>query len=280
MIKGRFYRNSLVLILIITSIPGIIVGGIVYWIAVSQFENELLQLHKNQIVQRASNVDEQFSYLETSLAHWAFDPKFYSELTNVNFNWDFEVAREINRTLGLLQGSTPLAGKAELFLDAPLPILFHPQYEVLMDQSSIDGYKQILAKGKMIFWEYMETDPGHPETKELTLTHKLPGAEPNPFGLLSIQLDRHKVTEVLKTLTPYNFGETFMMSSSGAMLISSEGIRLPIRSKMLSVTRYSIIAQTRVRFYMNGRAIPTRYPMAAFFALIRTGLMYLLHRLV
>ncbi|MFH5181298.1 AraC family transcriptional regulator [Paenibacillus sp. TAB 01] len=221
--KGVFFRKSLILILIISSIPGIIVGGLIYWMGGGWLENELLQLHKNQIIQRAANIDDQFSYMETSLAHWAFDPKFNSSLTETNFFRDFEVARDITKTLGVMQGSNPLAKQVELYLNAPKPLRFGPEYDVITNADTVQTYTQLLSQSKLAFWAKLAANPSVPEKKDLTLVHKIPGADLHPFGALLVRLNEEKVSGMLKTLTPYNVGETFLMQDDGEVLLSSSG---------------------------------------------------------
>ncbi len=83
MFRSKRFRDNWILILIISSIPGLIFGGVIYWLAGGRLENELLQMHNKQIQLRAANIDEQFSYLETSVMHWAFDPNFSYSLASL-----------------------------------------------------------------------------------------------------------------------------------------------------------------------------------------------------
>ncbi|GAA4852826.1 transcriptional regulator YesS [Paenibacillus vulneris] len=221
MFKGRFYRNSLILILLISSIPGIIVGGILYGMTGGWLEHALLQLHTSQILQRASNIDDQFTYLETSLAHWAFDTKFNSHLYETNFYQDFEIARDLTKTLNVMQGSTPLAKQVELFLKGTQYIRFYPEYDVISNEDMIASYNQFLSQDNLVFWTTLSDDASHPDKKDLTLVHKIPGVDMHPFGALFIRISEEKATNLLKTLTPYNVGETFMMQNGGNVLLAS-----------------------------------------------------------
>ena len=117
--KSKRFRNNWIIILLISSIPGLIFGGLMNWLAGGRLENELLQMHNKQIQLRAANIDEQFSYLETSVVHWAFDPNFSYSLASLSFSRDFEIARDITQTLAIMQGSNPLAKNAELVIRWP-----------------------------------------------------------------------------------------------------------------------------------------------------------------
>ncbi|MCS7463346.1 helix-turn-helix domain-containing protein [Paenibacillus doosanensis] len=207
--------------MIISSIPGIIVGALVYWMGGSWLENALLQLHTNQIVQRAANIDDQFSYMETSIAHWAFDTKFNSNLYTTDFYRDFEIARDITKTLGVMQGSTPLARQVELYLNSPQPIRFYPEYDLPVDRQTIDSYNRIFSQNNLAFWTRLENDSAVSGKQDLALVHKIPGVDIHPFGALIVRVNDEKAANLIKTLTPYNVGETFIMQSGGDVLVSS-----------------------------------------------------------
>jgi len=223
MVKSRFFRRSLILILIISSIPGLIVSGVFYWIAGGPLANDILRLHEEQITQRAANLDDQFAYLEASISHWAFDPKFNLNLKKTDLGREFETTRDIIKTLGVMKGSSPFAKNVELYLNAARPYLFNREYDVLTDTNALDNYNQLLANPKWVYWTWLPENANRPGRMDLTLVHKIPAMEPYPFGALLIRLDKDKATGMLKTLTPYNVGETFIMQENGEMLLSSAG---------------------------------------------------------
>lgn len=213
------------MILIISSIPGLIVGAVIYWFAGVRLENELLQLHKNQIQQRVAHIDEQFYYLEASIAHWALDPKFNSSLKTMDFGREFETTRDIIKTLKVMQGSSPLAGQVELYVNGSAPYLLSPEYEILADKAAKESYNQLLSNAKLLFWTKMPPhNPDETDKQNLVLVHKIPAAEPESVGALTIRLDSDQLSSLLKTLTPYNVGDTFFMQTDGDVLLSSTGM--------------------------------------------------------
>lgn len=54
----------------------------------------------------------------------------------------------------------------------------------------------------------------------LTLVHKVPGESSDPFGVLVVTLNREKVVSLLKTMTPYNEGVTFLLNGKGETILS------------------------------------------------------------
>lgn len=211
---GRYYRRSLILILLIVSIPGLVTGIVMHQLVVTRMEQEFNRMHRSQIETRARNVDDQLTYLEMSLSHWAFEPRFGETLRTKDFVYDFKGTGEIVTTLYVLEGSHPLIRSAQLYLDQPKPIVFNREYTELQDQQQISQYEKYLNTSGHVYW----TDRDGPSAP--VLVHKIPGDSTDPFGTLMITLDQGKVSSLLKTLTPYDEGTTFLMNREGRTLAS------------------------------------------------------------
>ncbi|UUZ85425.1 hypothetical protein LJK88_18900 [Paenibacillus sp. P26] len=217
-LRGKFYRKSLILILIITCIPGLITGALIYWFAGGRIEKELVQLHKNQIARRADNLDSQLSNLELSVSHWAFDPKFDYALKETDYLRQFAVTRDLTKTLMLMQGSLPLTKRIELYVDGRQTVHFDPEFSLLPpDSEETAQFRKLLASGSTTYW----TKSPSGEQQDLVLVQKIPGSAPTPFGVMVTRLDRERTAELLKALAPYDDGEALLLSASGETLISA-----------------------------------------------------------
>ncbi|WP_102716447.1 helix-turn-helix domain-containing protein [Paenibacillus castaneae] len=220
--KGRFYRKSLISILIVASIPGLITGAVVYWMTGGKLESELLYLHNKQIEQRARNIDAQLTNLELMLSHWAFDTKFDYSLGSRNFIRDFEKAHDITKTLLVMQGSNTMNKLVGLYLGGEeQPVLFDPEYALLTSKSVKDIYEELLHSDKVTYWTQKAFDYQRPALKDLTLVHLIPGGSLKPFGALLIRLDNEKVGDMLRTMTPYDGGQTLFMQDNGQLYAST-----------------------------------------------------------
>jgi AraC-like DNA-binding protein len=242
--RSKRFRDNWILILIISSIPGLIFGGVIYWLAGERLENELLQMHNKQIQLRAANIDEQFSYLETSVMHWAFDPSFSYSLASLKLSRDFEIARNMTQTLANMKGANPLAAETELFLEGAAPVRFHPQYEALTSAVQIEGYRNLLAIDKKVFWSQHTSESGLPRDNSLSLMVKIPETNENPFGVIAVRIDIVKVAKLLQTLAPYNDGSTFLLEENGDQLLSSSG-KEPTSQLDEAIKREVLTSKTR-----------------------------------
>lgn len=223
--QGRFYKKSLITIFIVSGIPGLVMGGLVYWMAGGRVESELLKLHYGQIEQRSKNIDDQLGNLELLLSHWAFDNKFDYSLNGFDFVRNFERTQDITRTLVAMQGSNAMVKRAELYVGGNSSVLFTPEYMKLEAQNVniSKRYEPLIHGNNTTYWTQWAFDTAHPEQKDLTLVHHIPGGSLNPFGVLVFRFDSQKIANMLNTLTPYDEGETFLIQDKGELFVSANG---------------------------------------------------------
>ncbi|RIX49258.1 AraC family transcriptional regulator [Paenibacillus nanensis] len=224
--KNRsFYRKSFIWFLIAASVPGLIIGVSTYWIAVGPMEKNISELHQNQIEERAQNIDDQFSSVELDISHWAFNPRFGSNLKELNFVYHFKETWDITKTLFMLQGSHPLINQVQLYINGEDTVLFQPEFYMLddRDRMQIDGFERLIEEGTNIYWSDMlpaTEGEGADTEKPIVLVHKIPGDSSSPFGVLVAELKRDKVINLLKTMTPYNEGLTMLLDKDGQVLVA------------------------------------------------------------
>jgi AraC-like DNA-binding protein len=210
--RSNYFRKNFVLILLIAFIPGIISGFGIYVFGVGKMEADLKKQHENQIQQSANNINDQLDYLEMSISHWAFEPRFGTSLSEINFVKEFIVTRDIKNFLIQLQGSHPLIKKVELYVKSNKQVLFTPNYNLVKDQIDIDFYESVLKRDTSISW--MEQGEKADKNPDILLTHQLGGFSSLPFGSIIVTLDRSQLAQLLNTLTPYSEGTTFLFNEN------------------------------------------------------------------
>jgi len=207
MLRGH-YRKSLFTFLLFASLPGLLIGLVLYIVSKNQIESELQLVHDVQFMKTVETMDEQFSYLEQAMAHAAYSPQFSDSLKELNFAYDYQKIYDIYQTLLILEGSNALISHAELYLEEPFPVLFTTdRYDRLAPQKSVE-YQEFLAREKYLYWT---NDDG-----VVKLVHKIPGlGRAKPFGLLIMYPDKEKVLRLVQALAPYNQGTSFLYDASG-----------------------------------------------------------------
>lgn len=224
--SGRYYKRSLMMIFLVAGIPGLIIGTLVYVLTAGRIESELLQNHQRQIEQRAANIDNQLGNLELLLSHWAFDTKFNYQLQETDFVKQFELTNDITRTLIAMQGSNAVVKHAELYVagrNGQPSVLLHPEYSRVDDETSANVYDRLIRGKNVTYWTQWRFDAAPSAAAGLTLVHHIPGGSRDPFGVLLFRFDEAKVADMLRTMTPYDDGETFLWERSGSLYMSASG---------------------------------------------------------
>ncbi|OXM87143.1 helix-turn-helix domain-containing protein [Paenibacillus rigui] len=218
--NNRFFRKSLAMILIMASIPGLIIGLSIYWIATNNIEEELQRLHQNQIKNRAVNIDDQLAFLEMTVSHWAFDSKFDEKLKSINFAYNYDTVQEMYRTLLSMESAHPLLQKVELFLDKPRPLTFSTEkYAFLSELPEIENYEVLLKHDKSLFWT--NPYPAASGRQAISIVNKIPGGSSEPFGAIIATINQDSLQKLLNTLTPYDEGVTMLFSETDNVNLSS-----------------------------------------------------------
>lgn len=215
---GR-YRTSLISILLLSSLPGLIVGFVLFFVVNHKVEYELQHNHQTQLHRAAETIADQFSTAEMFIAHWSFDPKFNENLKNLDFRLNYKEIHDIYRTLLVMEGSNPLFELVELYINEPNPVVFTKDgYKLLQQNEQILGYNELLAHSKSLFWNN--------SSQRVRLVHKIPAAlagQYEPYGALIIYMNHAKISNLVQTLTPYNQGSTIVFDDQGRFLFTPNG---------------------------------------------------------
>lgn len=240
--KNRnFYRKSLTWFLLAASVPGLIIAVATYGFAVGPMQKNISDLHQNQIKERAQNIDDQFASVELDISHWAFNPRFGSDLKEMNFIYEFRDTYNITKTLFMLQGSHPLINQVQLYINGHNTVLFQPEFYTLSNRDQIEDFERIIAEGTNIYWsDFLPSSDvkSADSEKPIVLVHKIPGDSNSPFGVLVTELKREKVMNLLKTMTPYNQGFTMLLDKKGEVLVADHtdepAVNNRLRTEVLS----------------------------------------------
>ncbi|WP_020619412.1 AraC family transcriptional regulator [Paenibacillus daejeonensis] len=224
----RQYRNRLAMVLLLASLPGLAIGFFIYWVIESQVEHELQHIHTSQLERAANTFENQFANMEMFISHWSYDANFHDQLADLDLATGYEQVHTLYRTLLSIKGSNPMFHQVELYVGGEQPIVFTESgYKQLEDLEQINLYEGLLTHRRAMHWSnefpgLLNYGNSRPHT--LSLVHKLTDSQ-HPaapaFGSLIIYLDRERVLDQIKTLTPYHQGTTFLYSENGRFLLTT-----------------------------------------------------------
>ncbi|NHN32070.1 AraC family transcriptional regulator [Paenibacillus agricola] len=222
MVQKRFYRKSLIIIVLAICFPTFIVGSGVKWIGTKQLENSVLFARDHQVAQSAQRVDDYLSYLEKAATQWAFNPEFGVKLKSLETSYDYEFIRSVYTNLLLLKESNPLIADVYIYLDRPGIVLSDSNGTITLHEQDQTRFHELLSNRQSAFWSPSYSTINKSSGKAmLTLAYQLPAESAEPFGVLLVYLKSNQVSQMLNGLNLDENGATFLFNEAGEHIGSS-----------------------------------------------------------
>ncbi|SDX04203.1 AraC family transcriptional regulator [Paenibacillus sp. PDC88] len=242
--KGKYYRKTLLVILFAASIPGLLASLGIYWFAAGAIKDDMTELHRKQMEERAAGMDDLLGYLEQSIASWSLESSFGEDLKNMDFSLpaNSNEMRNISQVLHIIHGSHPLISQVQLYIQHENePYLFNPQLTYLHEPKLQHEYENLLTRPERFMWSTQPTvlrgaSQEGPAKKEpvIMLSHKIIGADGGSFGVLMVTLVPEKLLDQLMALTPYNEGSVFLLDENMKPMVSSnDGVEAEVFERSL-----------------------------------------------
>lgn len=117
MIRKKIFRKSLIMVLLITSIPIALVGTATHYFGRQQIEKEVTRSHNLMLERAASRIEEQLEQIELTTTQWTMDPIFDpSKMLSLNLNTDYHEIHNLYQSLMVMRNTNPLIDKIDVYL--------------------------------------------------------------------------------------------------------------------------------------------------------------------
>lgn len=223
--KGRYYRKSLIMVILAACLPSALIGAGTYLTGVKQVEKEVNQAHRVQLQQVYKRVDEQLQQIEIAVNRWAFNPVFGVKLRNVDLASERDITLDIYKTLLLMQGSSPLIADAGLYLSAQGCLVSESNGIIRIEkQDLVNTYQNLLKMERFIFWaDSVLSNPGSGSEMTTSLVHKLPAGSSHPYGALIVRINKKQFDDMIGQLNPNGMGAAFILHPQGNWITNGRG---------------------------------------------------------
>lgn len=218
-VKGHFYRKSLILVLIIASLPTALIGIGTYVLGRAHIEQEVNRTHQVLLGKALNRLNDDLTHLELVATQWAIDPRFDEKLRDINLKEEYNTAQDLYRSLSVMKGAYPLIDQVHLYLDRSAVVVSDVEGIVALDKKEErEQYHALLEQKSGAFW--LDKFPrlrgkGEPP---ITLVHRLPGIG-QPFGALIIYLDQAKLINMVQELSSEENGASFVIGKDGRVIV-------------------------------------------------------------
>lgn len=219
--RGSFYHRSLIIVLLITSIPILLISIFSYLISTSQIESEVNKRYEYQVKQLFDRLGKDLLQLEIMASRWTFQPAFNEAVRHVDLAYYFETTRDISQSLLVMNGNHPLVGRVALYMKDRRALIASNEGIMPVSVQEAIKYESLLADPRRLLWSY-ETGNGPDRFANAYLFHRLPAASENPYGAFIIQLN----TDGLKQ----RIDELLIDGQGAVILLNEHDSRLTIGS--------------------------------------------------
>ncbi|HZH62527.1 MAG TPA: helix-turn-helix transcriptional regulator [Metabacillus sp.] len=211
-----YYRKNLIILLILASLPGMIIGFLMFIISKAHIEGELKQIHENHLYSTMKSIEEQFSYVEELVAHWAVDSTFKESYQDIDLAYKYKEVHDVYQSLMIMEGSNHLIDRVELYVNKPTSIVFtKDRYRHLLQEKQVNAFDELINGERALYWEKSEDNHYSP----LRLVHKIPSGVDQPFGAIIVSLNKGKMANLLHA--PYEEGTAFLLTDKGQWLFGN-----------------------------------------------------------
>ncbi len=211
-----YYQKNLITLLILASMPGIIIGFVMFVISRTHIEGELKEIHENHLYSTMKTIEEQFSYVEGLVAHWAVDSTFKENYQEIDLANKYKEIHELYQSLLIMEGSNHLIDQVELYINKPTPIVFtKDRYKHLVQAEQIDAYDDFVKGERTLYWKKSADQ----EYSPLRLVHKIPSGVDLPYGAIIVSLNKEKMANLLRA--PYEEGTSFLLTDKSQWLFAN-----------------------------------------------------------
>lgn len=217
--RGIMFWKNLGLVLLISCIPMIFIGVILYEVGTKRIGVEANRAHEAQLSQSIQQIDDYLSALEKFTVRVAFDPGFDDKLARMDFIDQFQTTKDLMKSLNLMTESNPLIQSVAVYLkDADLVIGDESGMVYVQTEADRSLLRSLLNKEEIIYWDYGLKKLNKPGTAYKAVIVRLPGGQThNSFGAFLIYLDQARLDSLAQQLVSGE-GVAFLLDETGNYL--------------------------------------------------------------
>lgn len=237
--KGRYFRRSLALFLMIASVPSLFIAVSNYWIGVRQIEKEAIRSHQLRTEQMSEMLAKQFDQIAMVMSRWSTNPLFGDYLDRFSFLDNINQSQELMQSLLVVGGSNLFIDEARLFLGSQQTLVSAEGIQPLSGVS-LRVYNQLLEQHEGLFLAYDLPTSDKGGIAPVSMIFKLPWYAEKPFGAFVLNLSSSEIEREVDYLQTSDKGAAFLMQKSGEWITKpgekAAGLSESLRSEVLGRT--------------------------------------------
>lgn len=212
--KGRYFRRSLALLLLIASVPSLFIAVSNYWIGVRQIERQAIRSHQLRTEQVSEMLAKQFDQIGTVMSRWSTNPLFGVYLDRFSFLENINQSNELMQSLLVVGGSNLFIQDARLYLSRQQSLVSTDGI-VPLSGDRLSSYNRLLERSEGLFLAYDLPLNDKGASAPVSMIFKLPWYSAKPFGAFVLNLSSQEIESAVRYLQNGDRGAAFLMQNGG-----------------------------------------------------------------
>lgn len=221
--KSQYYKKHIVILLFVLCGTSLLIGSAIYLFGVRQLRDEMSQTHEEQIINQVEYIDSQMQSLEVNLSYWSHEKLFRHDLDKINFQEQYELARDVTNSLFSKKNGNSLIENISLFINSEEPAVFNPQFR-WVEEERLNDYRHFLLNEEDFYWQVKSTNIDDHHLFPLVLVRNLPsydiGKDENSASFI-VELNQQAVLQMIDGLSLSSDGFSFFIDEKSGKVISS-----------------------------------------------------------
>jgi AraC-like DNA-binding protein len=220
LIRQKVFRKSLIIVLLITSIPTALVGSATYSIGRNQIEREVTRTHNILLEKSAARIEEQLARIELTTTQWTMDPIFDpAKMLHMNLKTDYANIYSLSQSLMVMRNTNPLIDKIEIYIEERGATINDTDGIIYLKENQNQYLKSLMNGNGSLFWVDDYSNQPDKEGNTIALFHDLPGTYADIYGLLIVHINPSAFKKMVEDMnTDGDSGTSFILRKDGGMV--------------------------------------------------------------
>ncbi|TBL70332.1 AraC family transcriptional regulator [Paenibacillus thalictri] len=257
---GDYFRQSLLLILLIAFIPSVFISITNYWIGVHQLEKQVLQSHRLKFEQFSETMNKQFDQIALVMSRWSTNPLFSETLDGLKFIDHIDRMQELMQSLLVVSGSNMFIQEAQLFLNGQKAIIASDGIRYL-NEDVLQSYTSVLHEKQGLFLTYRLPVVGSQDktASQVSIIFKLPWHSEKPFGAFVLNMNKKEIQQAISHIREDESDISFLIQNTGDWVVPPDSPEKELTQRLGEVVLGRNTANGAFTYQWNGESYLVSY---------------------
>lgn len=226
LIKSKYYKKSLSMLIIAAILPTVIIAAGSYYIGTSQIKEQVETSQKLRIQQTSKYIEEQFNSMEQVIVKWSFNGVFPKAMNSADLNLEYDVSNDLYNVLTIMRNSHSLINGVLFYTNKGNRVFTDQLGLTPVPEDNLVKLKELASNGKDFYYvngtlpEVLQ-DSNAIDTFVVSKIHTY---RQTVDGIIMVTLSKRSMDSLLMEMNSYMGGFSFLIKQNDSIYSPNEGL--------------------------------------------------------